>query len=56
VSCTQTIIYNLVTEFVARGFRLAFDAAITKLEKAKNSKKEKEKKEAEDEYEIAKSR
>ena len=36
--------------------RLALDAAITKVEKTRNSKKEKEKAEAEDEYEVAKSR
>lgn len=36
--------------------RLALDAAITKVEKTRNSKKEKEKTEAEDEYEVAKSR
>ena len=41
-----------------RCLRLAFDAAASKLEKVRNSKKEKEKErqEAEDEYEVAKSR
>ena len=40
------------------GARLTYDAAITKVEKMKNSKKEKEKdrEEAEDEYMKAKSR
>ncbi len=36
--------------------RLTFDAAVAKVEKAKSSKKDKEKKDAEEEYEIAKSR
>ncbi|KAI0683951.1 hypothetical protein BC835DRAFT_1466935 [Cytidiella melzeri] len=36
--------------------RLTLDSAITKVEKSRASKKDKEKKEAEDEYEVAKSR
>lgn len=38
------------------GGRLAYDAAFTKFEKLKGSKKEKERKEAEDEYERARDR
>ena len=36
--------------------RLTYDAAVTKVEKARNSKKDKDREEAEDEYSRAKSR
>ena len=53
--------YHLLVSIVSHmsaGPRLAYDAAITKVEKMRNNKKEKEKErnEAEDEYARAKSR
>ena len=53
MSYLWTLDDSLVLTF---GVRLSLDAAITRLEKSKNSKKEKEKKEAEEEHEKSKLR